>query len=277
MIISQRAPLTFDTVHRAAADRWHEILASLGIDPAALRNRHGPCPDCGGTDRFRFDDKGVGRFYCNGGGEPVSGDGFKLLQHVFGWSARDALARVAAACGMDGASPVPIATPPRPAKPPEPSRTQIYARELWLQARTDDAVVGTHPYAIAKGIGWAAGAGRVIVPKGKIVGDCSDCLVVPIRSMDWRVIAVQAINTVGAKQTFGPMGDGCLILGNTLDRSIPWVIVEGWADAVSLVFHVYKGNAVAAAAFGIERMERVAHAIAEHYQPDEIVILEDAV
>jgi putative DNA primase/helicase len=143
-------------------------------------------------------------------------------------------------------------------------------------ARTEDAVVGTHPYAVAKGITWAAGAGRVTVPKGKIVGDGSDCLMIPIRSMDWRVIAVQCINTAGAKQTFGPMQDGCLILGNTLDLTIPWVVVEGWADAVSITFHIYKGNAVGICAFGKERMEKVARTVADHYRPERITILEDA-
>jgi phage/plasmid primase-like uncharacterized protein len=271
--------LTFASVHARARGRWSEILAALSIDPNALRNRHGPCPGCGGRDRFRFDDRKIGRFYCSGGGaDPVSGDGFGLLQHVYGWTAREALERVAQSIGMGGGvDPVPI-TPRRASpKPPEPSRTAAYALELWRAARTDDAVVGTHPYAISKGITWAAGAGRVIVPKGKIVGDGADCLVIPIRAMDWRVIAVQAINASGAKQTFGPMGDdGCLLLGNMLDRAIPWVIVEGWADAVSLVFHIYRGNAVAAAAFGINRMDRTARAIADHYQPNEIVILEDA-
>lgn len=266
---------TFDTVKAAAHGRWPEILGGLGIDPAALRNRHGPCPGCGGKDRFRFDDKEIGRFYCGGGGEPVSGDGFALLQHVHGWSARESLERVAQSMGMD-AEPLPIAPPRAPQKPPEPSRTAAYALELWRSARTDDAVVGTHPYAISKGITWAAGAGRVVVPKGKIVGDGSDCLVIPIRSMDWRVIAVQCINTAGAKQTFGPMQDGCLILGNTLDLSIPWVVVEGWADAVSIVFHIYKGDAVGICAFGKSRMERIAQAVADHYQPKRITILEDA-
>ena len=31
---------------------------SLGVPAKALTNRHGPCPICGGKDRFRFDDKG---------------------------------------------------------------------------------------------------------------------------------------------------------------------------------------------------------------------------
>lgn len=269
--------ITFDAVRERARGQWPAILERLGIDPGALRDRHGPCPGCGGKDRFRFDDQDRGCFYCGGGGEPVWGDGFTLIQHVHQWTTREALQRVAEVCGMDGSDPRPITPRRTPSKPPRLPRTAAYALELLRAARTEDAVVGTHPYALSKNITWAAGAGRVIVPKGRIVGNGVDCLVTPIRSMDWRVIAVQAINASGAKQTFGPMGDdGCLILGNTLDRSIPWVIVEGWADAVSLVFHIYKGNAVAVAAFGINRMERIARAVADHYQPDEIVILEDA-
>ena len=249
---------TFAMVKIAAHGRWPEILAGLGIDAVALRNRHGPCPGCGGKDRFRYDDKDDGRFYCNGGGEPVSGDGFALLQHVHGWTAREALERVSEAVGGHSPHLEPITPRRAPQKAPEPSRTAAYALDLWRMARTDDTVVGTHPYAISKGITWAAGASRGIASSEIVIGLNADCLIVPIRSMDWRVIAVQCINTAGAKQTFGPMQDGCLLLGNTLDLSIPWVVVEGWADAVSLVFHIYQGNAVGICAFGINRMEMVA-------------------
>jgi putative DNA primase/helicase len=55
--------------------RWPMILASLGVAPEYLRNRHMPCPGCGGHDRFRFDDKGgCGTFICGQGGEAISGD-----------------------------------------------------------------------------------------------------------------------------------------------------------------------------------------------------------
>jgi putative DNA primase/helicase len=58
--------------------RWHGILPQLGISPKMLRNRHGPCPMCGGKDRFRFDDKdGKGTWICNQCG---SGDGAQLVQ-----------------------------------------------------------------------------------------------------------------------------------------------------------------------------------------------------
>jgi phage/plasmid primase-like uncharacterized protein len=267
---------TFDTVRTSAHGCWAEILAHLGIEPSALRDRHGPCPGCGGKDRFRFDDQDIGRFYCNGGGEPVSGDGFALLQHVYGWTARESLERVAQSIGIVASSPTRI-PPPKPAKePPRLSRTQIYARELWLRANKAGAIVADHPYAIRKGIGWAAGAGRAMA-SGSVIGKNSDCLVVPIRTMAGKLLAVQCINAAGDKQTFGGMGeDGCLLLGNTLDNSIPWIVCEGWADGVSFVFHVNRGNAVAAVAFGIKRMPRVAEALAERFRPAEIVIVEDA-
>lgn len=175
-----------------------------------------------------------------------------------------------------------IPTNPSPARrialassSPNASATRVYAQRTWAQGRDDDTAVGSHPHAVAKGITWAAGARRGIA-SGKIIGNGADCLLIPIRSMDGRVMSLQCINRAGAKQTFGPMGDGCLILGNTLDKGIPWVVVEGWADAVSLVFHHYGGNAVGIAAFGIKRMMRVAQAVADRYQPEEIIILENA-
>jgi phage/plasmid primase-like uncharacterized protein len=275
-------PLTFASVHDRARGRWPEILPALGIAPNALRNRHGPCPGCGGRDRFRFDDREIGRFYCSGGGaDPVSGDGFALLQHVYGWTAREALERVAELVSplmqADYLPSVASQAKPTPPRRPGNPRTAVYARELWLKANKDDNVVGGHPYARQKGIDWAAGAGRASA-SGCIVGRDADCLVIPIKTVvDERLVAVQCINMQGRKQTFGPMGDdGCLLLGNTLDRFIPWIVVEGWADAVSVAFHVHEGNAVAAAAFGINRMEKVARAVAECFQPAEIVILEDA-
>ena len=78
------------TLHRTlerARGRWPEILARFGIDRSFLRNRHGPCPLCGGTDRFRFDDKnGTGSYYCNGcGASTGEGAGIRLLMKFKGW------------------------------------------------------------------------------------------------------------------------------------------------------------------------------------------------
>jgi putative DNA primase/helicase len=48
----------------------------------ALAGADSPCPRCGGVDRFRFSDKGYGRWFCRGCG--YGGDGVRLIQMVKG-------------------------------------------------------------------------------------------------------------------------------------------------------------------------------------------------
>jgi putative DNA primase/helicase len=75
-----------------AVGRWPGILQALGVDSCFLNNKHGPCPVCTGTDRYRFDDKaGRGTWICSHCG---SGDGFALLRNMFGWSFADAARQV---------------------------------------------------------------------------------------------------------------------------------------------------------------------------------------
>jgi putative DNA primase/helicase len=71
-----------NTIERARG-RWREILPRLGIETRFLQNRHGPCPLCGGRDRFRFDDRdGSGSYYCNQCG---AGMGAILVRKLHGW------------------------------------------------------------------------------------------------------------------------------------------------------------------------------------------------
>lgn len=90
-------------IHAMIGGRWPEVLASLGIDAESLKNRHGPCPGCGGDDRFRFDDKdGRGTWICSSqSAKPLAGDGFALLQHVHGWSFQEAWKAVLESIGED--------------------------------------------------------------------------------------------------------------------------------------------------------------------------------
>jgi putative DNA primase/helicase len=74
--------LSGDTITRARG-RWPEILSRLGVGSSYLKNKHGPCPKCGGRDRFRFDDKdGSGSYFCNQCG---AGSGLTLLRKLRGW------------------------------------------------------------------------------------------------------------------------------------------------------------------------------------------------
>ena len=64
--------------------RWVSILTMLGVDEKILNSRrHHPCPGCGGKDRFRFTNyNNKGGYICSQCG---NGDGFQLLDIVFGW------------------------------------------------------------------------------------------------------------------------------------------------------------------------------------------------
>ncbi len=70
-------------IRQLAAGKWHGILTALGVDEAYLTGKHGPCPVCrSGKDKFRFDDKGAGMFYCT---SCHPGDGFELLMRLNNW------------------------------------------------------------------------------------------------------------------------------------------------------------------------------------------------
>jgi putative DNA primase/helicase len=99
-----------NTIDRARY-RWLEILPRLGIDRQYLQNKHGPCPLCGGKDRYRFDDKdGSGSYYCHQCG---AGVGVILLRKLHGWDFKTACDEIDGIIGTDAA---PVAPPP-PQKP----------------------------------------------------------------------------------------------------------------------------------------------------------------
>jgi len=84
-------------VMQEAQGRWRGILQHYGISNDFLRKRHGPCPVCGGKDRFLFDDKeGRGTFYCNSCG---AGTGAQLLSLFKGWSMSETMKHVGEVVG----------------------------------------------------------------------------------------------------------------------------------------------------------------------------------
>ena len=91
-------------VKQLSQDRWGEILTNLGADASLLDGKHRPCPSCGGSDRFRFDDKdGRGTHICSQCG---AGDGFTLVQKMFGYSSfKEAAQAVEDVLGIKGKAP----------------------------------------------------------------------------------------------------------------------------------------------------------------------------
>jgi len=96
--------LQADELKRQAAGRWPDILRTVcGLDDKQLNPRvHGPCPQCGGTDRFRaLDDVAeTGGLFCSQCFSTRNGDGLAAVQWMNGVTFQGALKLVADALGQ---------------------------------------------------------------------------------------------------------------------------------------------------------------------------------
>lgn len=87
----------------AAQGKWRGLLAALGLEESFLNGKNGPCPMCGGKDRWRFTDfEGHGCWVCNHCGK---GDGFELLKLLRNWSFPEAAREVERLVGSVVAEP----------------------------------------------------------------------------------------------------------------------------------------------------------------------------
>ena len=85
-------------VIEAARGKWHGILPHFGIDTRYLSKQRGPCPFCGGKDRFFWDNKeGRGTFYCNQCG---AGSGVQMVAMFKNWSIKEAIAEIEKVVGV---------------------------------------------------------------------------------------------------------------------------------------------------------------------------------
>jgi putative DNA primase/helicase len=160
---AQPAYLRAADIHARIGTTWPGILAQLGIPEESLRlKKAGPCPSCGGRDRFTFDNrKGRGDFYCRGCG---AGDGFELLHRVHGWTFPEARRRVLEAAGIsrEGPAVTPIQALHRPSPPPAApatptTRVLSIARSACAIADCPDAVA----YLERRGL-WPLPAGCML-------------------------------------------------------------------------------------------------------------------
>jgi len=110
-----------------AKGHWGTLLPALGVDSRYLRNVHGPCPICGGEDRFRWDNQHeAGGYICNSCG---AGDGFNLAQKVTGRSFQDVASEIERILGLEKTS-----APPPP--DPEDVAQRNAMRRAWEGARS---------------------------------------------------------------------------------------------------------------------------------------------
>jgi putative DNA primase/helicase len=108
----------------AARGKWRGILLELGIEESFLNGKHGPCPMCGGSDRFRWDNQhGNGGYIC---GQCGAGSGFSLLMGVNGWDFKTAAQRVDEIVGNVDAEPI--------KRPVDPRTRADMLNRLWQEA-----------------------------------------------------------------------------------------------------------------------------------------------
>lgn len=105
----------------AARGKWRGILLEMGVDRSFLTGKHGPCPLCGGKDRFRFDDKdGRGTYFCSGCG---AGSGMDLVQKVAGLDFKTAASRIDVLVGN--------IRPEKPKAARSPQQCRRSSADLW--------------------------------------------------------------------------------------------------------------------------------------------------
>ncbi|EEZ5206954.1 hypothetical protein DB676_004550 [Escherichia coli] len=239
-----------------ALGHWPRILPALGIQ--VLKNRHQPCPVCGGSDRFRFDDReGRGTWYCNQCG---AGDGLKLVEKVFGVSPSDAAAKVAAVTGSlppadpavtaaagaetDAARKNAAALAQTLMAKTRPGTGNAYLTRKGFPGRECRMLTGTHR---AGGVSWRAGD-----------------LVVPLYDDSGELVNLQLISADGRKRTLkgGQVRGTCHTLEGQNQAGKRLWIAEGYATALTV--HHLTGETVMVALSSVNLLSLASLARQKH-------------
>ncbi|MGO9846712.1 MAG: toprim domain-containing protein [Methylocella sp.] len=109
-----------------ARGRWSGILPALGIGESFLTGKHGPCPLCGGKDRWRWDNlEGRGTWICSKCG---AGDGIELVIRKNGWEFYEAAKVIESVIGSAPAN--------TPRREPSDRDKRDWMNKLWRSSKT---------------------------------------------------------------------------------------------------------------------------------------------
>lgn len=261
----------------AAADRWPTVLAGLHIDVPDSPRRHAPCPACGGSDRFRFDDGGRGSFICNQCG---AGDGLDLIKRVNNCDTTEAAQLAADVLGID------YRTVKQDEATASQKREQMKAesqqREQERQRRklaeieqrrglfvshwqglAETASEGESEYLMNKGL---VGFTFPVLPDGSLLLGLVD--------ESGTVTAAQTITQQGEKRLLaGSAKRGAYHAVNAADAPQSVLIAEGLATALSV--HLIRPEALTVCAIDAGNLQPVAQAMHQRYPNAQIIIAAD--
>ncbi|MFV9095397.1 DUF927 domain-containing protein [Klebsiella aerogenes] len=264
-------------VTHAATDRWPAVLAGLHIDVPDSPRRHGPCPACGGSDRFRFDDGGRGSFICNQCG---AGDGLDLIRKVNKCDTTEAARLAAEVLGID------YRVDERNEEAARQRREQMEAerqqREQERQRRKLAEIGQRRGLFVSHWQGLAEtafeGESEYLMNKGLVEFTFP---VLPDGSL--LLGLVDESGTVTAAQTITPQGEKRLLAGsakrgayhavNAADAPQSVLIAEGLATALSV--YLMRPEALTVCAIDAGNLQPVARAMHQRYPNAQIIIAAD--
>ncbi|ENR0885097.1 toprim domain-containing protein [Salmonella enterica] len=241
---------------KQACGHWPRILPALGVK--VIKNRHQSCPVCGGSDRFRFDDKeGRGTWFCNQCG---AGDGLKLVEKVFGVTPSEAAGKVNAVTGnLPPVAPEVIAAAEAGT---DADRKAAAALAVWLMEKTRPA--SGNAYLTRKGFpGHECVMLTATHKTGGVTFRAGD-VVVPLYDDAGALVNVQLINSDGLKRTLkgGQVKGACHIIEGKKQAGKRLWIAEGYATALTV--HHLTGETVMVALSSVNLLSLASLARQKH-------------
>lgn len=241
---------------KQACGHWPRILPALGVK--VIKNRHQACPVCGGTDRFRFDDKeGRGTWFCNQCG---AGDGLKLIEKVFGVSASEAAGKVNAVTGnLSPVAPEVIAATEAGTEADRKAAAALAVKLMEKSRPTTGNAYLTH-----KGFPALECLTLTVTHKTGGVTYRAGDVIIPLYDDTGALVNLQLINADGLKRTLkgGQVKGAChLIEGKKQAGKRLW-IAEGYATALTV--HHLTGETVMVALSSVNLLSLASLARQKH-------------
>ena len=241
---------------KQACGHWPRILPALGVK--VIKNRHQACPVCGGSDRFRFDDKeGRGTWFCNQCG---AGDGLKLVEKVFGMTASEAAGKVNAVTGKLP----PVAPEVIAAAEAETEADRQAGAALAVRLMENTRPASGNAYLTRKGfpdrecpvLSATHKTGGVTFRAGDVV--------VPLYDDTGALVNLQLISSDGLKRTLkgGQVKGACHVIEGKKQAGKRLWIAEGYATALTV--HHLTGETVMVALSSVNLLSLASLARQKH-------------
>lgn len=280
MTDNNRTTLDFDLIRAAAVGNYvSTIFPAAGINFAKPAHQHQACPMCGGSNRFRCDDKrGEGTWICSQCG---AGNGFLLVKGFTGLDAYDTNKLIAGALGLDATSEV--TDEQRAQWQSQQVERQAVEKAEKRQARIDAAsraqsiwdnskpAPDDHPYLVRK-----------CVSAFTLRQNAHGQLVIPMHYYNTDTQQTTLVNV----QTIAPSGDKLFLTGGLVSGAYHMIgnadmfiggtvlLCEGYATAAS-VFEAMSYSLPVIVAFNANNLLPVAQSIRAQHPNHRIIICAD--